>query len=474
MSRHPKFNPFADSIEFQSLHAWFYEFPLQRERALSLVNAYETRGHVPYGIECTALLASAITLDRNESENYLAAQLAYSSAIIRFVNGFLDQHQNSQYAMPLHALALKIGMPTMFVELRHACTHEKLPSLDVLRSTANLAIKWLDDRYWTPEMKRMQKENLTGTDRVQKFLENWIKRYSIVLLDQSVNDEEDDDDYDELEVEQASFGSTKYQKPDRSSPAVIYGKSLDLFAQLCLYEEEATQLVGIPAIFQNGISNSRPKISSLRSIQLLSPLVQLMPAKLVDTLLQKCLVIVAESLKKTKLTQEIDEAFIQIDTEDGEDPFVLHAKNWINHILTHPKRALSSESDHNTVDGFSIMYRKFVLACIKLSAPNPTIRSILRLAKKSFGNGGEVNVDVLLDSYSTQVDLLFGSRSVIEPTELRNNGDTNGHGSPSMSERRAKRKRGSVDTAATTESSNTVDSWTEIKGTWTPRPIGVL
>ncbi|CAM9018045.1 unnamed protein product [Wickerhamomyces anomalus] len=75
-------------------------------------------------------------------------QLSATMTLIRFVNGLLDPSQQSQFAIPLNLLAKKIGLPSWFVELRHAGTHEGLPSLEMLEIGVLGALDWLKVNYW--------------------------------------------------------------------------------------------------------------------------------------------------------------------------------------------------------------------------------------------------------------------------------------------------------------------------------------
>jgi ribosomal biogenesis protein LAS1 len=54
------------------------------------------------------------------------------------------------YARSISGIALQLGLPAWFVELRHAATHEAVPSLAVLRAAAHHALAWLNARYWLP------------------------------------------------------------------------------------------------------------------------------------------------------------------------------------------------------------------------------------------------------------------------------------------------------------------------------------
>jgi ribosomal biogenesis protein LAS1 len=89
-----------------------------------------------------ALLA-VIQQDRNQenatsgfSLNYLSLRHSYASAIIRLVNGLVDPLQLGAYARPIASIASQLGLPSWLVELRHAATHEDLPSLEILREAA--------------------------------------------------------------------------------------------------------------------------------------------------------------------------------------------------------------------------------------------------------------------------------------------------------------------------------------------------
>ncbi len=48
----------------------------------------------------------------------------------------------------MYLIAKNIGLPATFVELRHQCTHEELPSLAKLRAAADRSLIWIWDHYW--------------------------------------------------------------------------------------------------------------------------------------------------------------------------------------------------------------------------------------------------------------------------------------------------------------------------------------
>ncbi|KZS11104.1 Uncharacterized protein APZ42_023827 [Daphnia magna] len=109
------------------------------------------------GIECSLYLLQAILRDEEYkfdanhalSENDIA--LMYSTAIIRFINLISHLGQVDLRHQPISAIAEMAGIPDWVVSIRHEATHAKMPSLDILRPGANLAMEWLKENYWRTE-----------------------------------------------------------------------------------------------------------------------------------------------------------------------------------------------------------------------------------------------------------------------------------------------------------------------------------
>jgi len=64
------------------------------------------------------------------------------------VTGLLDGYQDKKHKLSMYSIAKNIGLPATFVELRHQCTHEELPSLAKLRGAAERSLLWIWDHYW--------------------------------------------------------------------------------------------------------------------------------------------------------------------------------------------------------------------------------------------------------------------------------------------------------------------------------------
>lgn len=178
---------FRDSEELEQLKRLFYGTHADQKRALALTKAYQVRGHLPASIHLTSLVVSALHNDVPQNDLYAIRQ-TYSMAIIRLVNEILDSAQVGRVAAPLHALARELKLPSSFVELRHAATHEELPTIYLLRDMARRALDWLYDAYWVKNRpKRLSvepeqaKPSQLDADEIKDCFRNWrrIRRSDI-------------------------------------------------------------------------------------------------------------------------------------------------------------------------------------------------------------------------------------------------------------------------------------------------------
>ncbi|KAI9142440.1 Las1-like-domain-containing protein [Paraphysoderma sedebokerense] len=157
--RIPKLVPWKSESEWKQVHSWLYSSDFaERLKGVNRVKAWMSRGKVPLSVESTATLIEISLRDVWSASGQPAAshlpvsqkelRMLYTIAIVRFVNGIADQAQKGVYAKSIANLAEQMGLPTWFVDLRHAGTHEHLPSLAVLRTGCNQILSWLSDNYW--------------------------------------------------------------------------------------------------------------------------------------------------------------------------------------------------------------------------------------------------------------------------------------------------------------------------------------
>jgi len=147
------------------------EAEFQRDLGVQRVKAWKSRGKVPQAIEMTSTFIEVQLRDQFTSGPAKISQhelrLMYTMAFVRFVNGIVDPAQKRQFAVSVGSLAERLQLPLWFVELRHAGTHEYLPSLQVLRNGSRQALMWLHDLYWMAALKPDRSAPLTKGSMTQ-------------------------------------------------------------------------------------------------------------------------------------------------------------------------------------------------------------------------------------------------------------------------------------------------------------------
>lgn len=95
-------------------------------------------GKLPLAVESTANLISA-HLDQG--------RLTLAMAIVRFVNGMVDQDQKGKFARSVQTIGEEIGLPKWLVDIRHESAHQNLPSLETLRCGVRASLSWLQSLF---------------------------------------------------------------------------------------------------------------------------------------------------------------------------------------------------------------------------------------------------------------------------------------------------------------------------------------
>jgi hypothetical protein len=162
-------------------------------RAIARVAVWRIRaGHedLPHCLESTACLAEMLLHDGDSHQSKIQAsctssssssnelRLAYSSIIIRGVNGIADALQPHRgrlsKVMTVANLCKRISMPSWLVVMRHDAAHGALPSLPCLRMAARALLEFLGTAYWQPlvtdrqSAKALAHENLIKAKLVFK------------------------------------------------------------------------------------------------------------------------------------------------------------------------------------------------------------------------------------------------------------------------------------------------------------------
>jgi hypothetical protein len=120
------------------------------------IHAWSLRGTaVPLPLQATMQLVEAALLDASQGATQEQVRLAYSAAIVRVVNGSVEEMQRGEFAQSVSSLAAKLGLPKWIVDVRHEATHNAMPSIQVLRMAWQAAMEWLQGKYWAPQAAKL-------------------------------------------------------------------------------------------------------------------------------------------------------------------------------------------------------------------------------------------------------------------------------------------------------------------------------
>lgn len=185
----PRRIPWASLSELEQLCSLIYsdETDLHsKQLAVNKLSAWKSITQLSHALESTLGLLTVTLQDSSASQPSSSAVLSgynlrqcYSTAIIRLVNGLVDPLQSGVYARSIASIAAQLGLPAWLVEVRHAATHEELPSLGVLRDAAHESLRWLFHNYFMPELHPSSAES----DRRQplRSAAHLLKKYSVLM-----------------------------------------------------------------------------------------------------------------------------------------------------------------------------------------------------------------------------------------------------------------------------------------------------
>ncbi|CAK1581123.1 unnamed protein product [Parnassius mnemosyne] len=153
MSEYYNVVPWYSSKEWQKLYVDMYSpssTVSSKEEALKLLMIWKARSpSLPSGIESTLTLLEVQIQDIKNihTVNDTMLCLAYSTALMRFVNHMLDSQ--TAKGSSLYKAAKNLGVPDWIVDLRHDTAHgNTLPSIELLREATLISLDWLKKNYW--------------------------------------------------------------------------------------------------------------------------------------------------------------------------------------------------------------------------------------------------------------------------------------------------------------------------------------
>ncbi|XP_037336514.1 ribosomal biogenesis protein LAS1L [Pungitius pungitius] len=151
----------ANKAEWDQVLEYLYSKDCALQRfALQRVSAWRGRyaNSTPVAVDCTADLVRCQVLDRSGKLDGDDLVLLYGAGLVRFVN-LITQRQQGKTARPLRRLAGHLNIPEWVVDLRHAVTHRKLPTLEWCRKGCTVVLEWLQQAYWSRQLGGVPNED---------------------------------------------------------------------------------------------------------------------------------------------------------------------------------------------------------------------------------------------------------------------------------------------------------------------------
>ncbi|XP_039758652.1 uncharacterized protein LOC120632729 [Pararge aegeria] len=154
MSEVNQISPWYNTVEWNKVYNNIFEPTSSlttKQNALDQIIIWKARcPALPSGIEATMSLLNVYIQDQGQNHDIFndhILRLAYSSALMRFVNHMFDKE--TAKGLSLFQAAKTFGVPEWIIELRHDTAHSnKLPQLELLREACVLSLNWLQINYW--------------------------------------------------------------------------------------------------------------------------------------------------------------------------------------------------------------------------------------------------------------------------------------------------------------------------------------
>lgn len=112
----------------------------------------------PATVLATIALLEVILVDKEESSQF-ELRILYSSALTRFYSYVSStvQGRTGYSRRSMYELATDLELAAVVVDLRHICSHgQEIPSLEMLRSTSQYCLEWLETQYWERQLASMR------------------------------------------------------------------------------------------------------------------------------------------------------------------------------------------------------------------------------------------------------------------------------------------------------------------------------
>ncbi|KAL5290948.1 LAS1L family protein [Megaselia abdita] len=156
--------------EFETVTDLLYGSNPNHGRALEILQIWKTRrmDQTPATILATIALLEVTTIDKEDSSQF-ELRVLYSSALTRFYSYVSStvQGRTGNTRRTMYELASDLEIASVIVDLRHISSHgQDIPSLEMLRSSSQYCLEWIQSYYWEKQLETMRDCELSDLRKV--------------------------------------------------------------------------------------------------------------------------------------------------------------------------------------------------------------------------------------------------------------------------------------------------------------------
>jgi hypothetical protein len=165
--------PWKDWSEWLSAYS---SLRSDRSVAFSLFQLWEIRSSLPVRVNSTRMILSATkdltnSLDISQLGNLTSesSRLAVGMCIVRVINHLTDLGHAGKNAASVITLARNIHLPEYIIDIRHACTHGELPTMDLMAKAIQDLYDYLLQQYWDSQYAQIHIKRQAIVKKVDKY-----------------------------------------------------------------------------------------------------------------------------------------------------------------------------------------------------------------------------------------------------------------------------------------------------------------
>lgn len=163
--------------------AAYHSLHNDRQVAYHLFHLWEIRMCLPVRVDSTRMILSTTkdltdSLDISQLSKLTSesSRLAVGMCIVRVINHLTDLGHSGKNAASVISLARNMSLPEYIIDIRHACTHGELPTMDLMSKAMHDLYDYLILNYWNCQYMQIH----TKKQAIVKKLDKYEKKAKLI------------------------------------------------------------------------------------------------------------------------------------------------------------------------------------------------------------------------------------------------------------------------------------------------------